>query len=408
MRRRVRSDPARTPAPKPPPRREPLFAALDHAVVTVPHLARSLRLATGHGLFSADRLDDGTRLLLAHLPAVLADADADADVLDLGCGYGALGLPIAATRPRARVALVDRDLVAVAYAASNAETLGLANARCHGGLGLRDLAPDARFDVVLCNVPARLGDAAIAHLFEAGAARLRQGGVLHAVVIRDLGPVVARVVSAAREVGEGARHVVFALDAASAPPAASSDDDALYMRDTITLDDLTLARPHDLGEDASHLREALPLLRDVLPRACTGTRAWVLRGGYGAAALTLAQRGADVVAADRDLLATAFTRLNAARHGLRVETREVAWLPESAREDERFDLVVAETADAAGTAATLREITSVRKRLRPRGEALWLTRTKHVGPLIDALEPHGRAPRPLASRGPWTVLRDAP
>jgi 16S rRNA G1207 methylase RsmC len=408
MRRRVRSTPARTPAPKPPPRREPLFAALDHAVVTVPHLARSLRLATGHGLFSADRLDDGTRLLLAHLPAVLADTDADVDVLDLGCGYGALGLPIAATRPRTRVALVDRDLVAVAYAARNAETLGLTHARCHGGLGLRDLAADARFDAVLCNVPARLGEAAIAHLFEAGAARLRPGGVLHAVVIRDLGPVIRRVVPAAREVAEGARHLVFALGAASAPPRAPSDDDVLYVRDTITLDGLTLTRPHDLGEDASHLREALPLLLDVLPRACTGTRAWVLRGGYGAVALALARRGADVVAADRDLLATAFTRLNAARLGLRVETRAVAWLPESAREDERFDLVVAETADAAGTAATLREITSVRKRLAPRGEALWLTRTKHVGPLVEALEPHGRAPRPLASRGAWTVLRDAP
>jgi 16S rRNA (guanine1207-N2)-methyltransferase len=408
MRRRDRSAAPRAAAPKPPLRREPLFAALDHAVVTVPHLARSLRLATGHGLFSADRLDDGTRLLLAHLPAALERAEADVDVLDLGCGYGALGLPIAATRPNARVLLVDRDLVAVAYAARNAETLGLTNARCEGGLGLRDLAADARFDVVLCNVPARLGDAAIAHLFESGAARLRPGGTLHAVVIRDLGPVVARVVPAAREVARGARHVVVALDEGPITTSAASTDVSPYVRDTITVEGTRLTRPHDLGEDASHLREALPVLCDVLPRDCTGRRALVVRGGYGAIGLTLAARGAEVIAADRDLLATAFTRLNASQLGLRIDTREVAWLPEAAREDERFELVVAEVSDTAGTAATLREITSVRKRLAPRGEALWLTRTKHVAPLVAALEPHGRAPRPLATRGAFTVLRDAP
>ncbi len=371
-------------------------------------LGRTVRLTTGRGLFSADRLDDGTRLLLAHLPPALAHDDADVDVLDLGCGYGALGLPIAAARPRTRLTLVDRDLVAVAYAAGNAATLGLANAHCEGGLGYRDLPPDARFDVVLCNVPARLGDASdrapVRGRCRAAASRAARSTRSSSATSGPWSSASTR--PHARSHGARGTSSTHALRAPRRHAPRTTPH--VYARDTVTLDGRALARPHDLGEDPAHLREALPLLLDVLPRHCPARRALVLRGGYGVAALALAARGADVVAADRDLLATAFTRRNAALHGLAVETREVAWLPDAARDGERFDLVVAETSDAGGTDATLREITSVRKRLTPRGEALWLTRGKHVDALVRALEAHGRAPRPLATRGSFAVLRDAP
>jgi 16S rRNA G1207 methylase RsmC len=408
--------PPRSPALAPPPgapgpKRLPLFAALDHATVRASLLGRELAFATARGLFSADRVDDGTRLLLAHLPT-----HAPSEVLDLGCGYGALGLAIASAHEHASVTLVDRDLVAVAYAERNAESIGLTNARAHGGLGYRDLDPAARFDWVLCNVPARLGERAIAYLMEEGARRLRPHGELRIVVIRDLGPVVERVASDAalpvREVARSTRHRVFSCAPLEAhAPRATIDRDAheeLYARDEVTLDGRSLARPHDLGEDAPHLRDALPLLLDLLPRQGEGLRALVLRGGYGAVALALAARGSEVVAADRDLLATTFTRRNAQRHALELTTRELAWLPDAALPDERFAIIVTETSDSAGPDAARRELTSVRKLLAPGGHALWLTRTKHVADLVSSLERHGRAPRTLAARGAYTVLRDAP
>lgn len=407
---------SRNPAPAQPARpahakRAPLFAALDHGTVRATHLDEALTFRTGRGLFSADRIDDGTRLLLSHLPLRPPTA-----VLDLGCGYGALGLPIAATHPDALVTLVDRDLVAVEYAARNATTMGLTGAQARGGLGYRDLDAEARFDWVLCNVPARIGDRAIEYLVAEGARRLNPGGEVRIVVIRDLGPIVERIAAEAalplREVARSTRHRVFTcppLDRAASPAAAEREaHEPLYARDEVSLDGRTLARPHDLGEDAAHLHEALPLLLDVLPRQAAGVRALVLRGGYGAVALTLAARGAEVIAADRDLLATTFTRRNAERHGLSLTTREVAWLPDAAGPEERFDLVVAETSDAAGPEATRRELTTVRKLLAPGGQALWLTRTKQVADLVGPLEQHGRPPRALASRGAYTVLRDAP
>lgn len=386
-------------------------------------LGNRVSFATARGLFSADRIDDGTRLLLSHLPALFAtpsssDAPARAriDVLDLGCGYGALGLAVAVAHANATLTLIDRDRIAVAYAARNAETLGLERVRALAGLGYRDLDATERFDSILCNVPARIGERAIAYLIGEGARRLAPHGEVRVVVIRDLGAVVERVADEARlplrEIARSARHIVYACASLETPvdaPDARANRDAhelLYARDAVAHDGRTLTRPHDLGEDASHLREALPLLLEVLPRRADDLRALVLRGGYGAVAIALAARGADVVAIDRDLLATTFTRRNAEQHAIRVTTREAAWLPDAVAGDERFGLVVAETSDAASAEATLRELTSVRKLLAPGGQALWLTRSKHVAAMIASLEQHGRAPTILATRGAYTVLRD--
>src|SRR5438105_825733 len=69
-------------------------------------LGQRLALDVPWDVFSSQRIDDGTLLLLKNLPQAEPRS-----VLDLGCGYGALGLPIAARRPSARCLLIDRDLL---------------------------------------------------------------------------------------------------------------------------------------------------------------------------------------------------------------------------------------------------------------------------------------------------------
>ena len=85
-------------------------------------LGQTLSLDVPWDVFSSQRIDEGTLLLLDHLPA-----GEPRSVLDLGCGYGALGLPVAARWPSARCLLIDRDLLAAAASAHNARALGLAN-----------------------------------------------------------------------------------------------------------------------------------------------------------------------------------------------------------------------------------------------------------------------------------------
>src|SRR3989344_759919 len=86
-------------------------------------LGKRLTFHSTWGLFSPRQVDSGSELLLSH--AEFGERDT---VLDLGCGYGALGLAIAASRPMGRVHMVDKDFVAVEYAAKNARLNGLANA----------------------------------------------------------------------------------------------------------------------------------------------------------------------------------------------------------------------------------------------------------------------------------------
>ncbi|MGK5087486.1 methyltransferase [Bdellovibrionota bacterium FG-2] len=179
-----------------------------------------LRLDVPHDVFSTLRVDEGTLLLLEHLPK-----NQPHKILDMGCGYGALGLPIAAKFPGAQIEMVDRDLLAVAWSAKNAEQNQLSNVVAYGSLGYRDLKTQGRYyDWILCNVPARIGRPFIKSLLEQGRERLTLSGELRVVVIRDLAPLMVELGEELHwpviEVARGPRHVIFSLTASS----ASADD----------------------------------------------------------------------------------------------------------------------------------------------------------------------------------------
>ena len=101
------------------------------------------------GVFSADRLDDGTRLLLEHL-----DVPEGGSVLDVGCGAGVIGV-VAARRGAGSLTMTDVNLLAVAAARRNAdladapaEVLG---SDVYGGVEGR------RFDLIVSNPPFHQG-----------------------------------------------------------------------------------------------------------------------------------------------------------------------------------------------------------------------------------------------------------
>jgi 16S rRNA (guanine1207-N2)-methyltransferase len=67
------------------------------------------------GCFAADRLDEGTALLIAHLPPF----EAGIRVLDYGCGTGPIAAAVLAQQPFALVDALDRDSVALQAAREN-------------------------------------------------------------------------------------------------------------------------------------------------------------------------------------------------------------------------------------------------------------------------------------------------
>ena len=329
-----------------------------------------------HDVFSTMRIDEGTILLLENLPAAEPKR-----VLDMGCGYGALGLPIAARFPQAHFDLVDRDLLAAEWSQNNAQKNNLSNVKAFGSLGFRDV-PSHVYDWILCNVPARIGTPFIQNLFEEGNQRLALDGELRVVVIRDLAPVLEELAKKLSwplvENARGPRHVIFSLPRrdTKVPVAEASGDLDLYFRDTVSVAGKTLDRPYDLGgDDPKRLAHGLPVLFDTLPRQSVPKSVLSFRCGYGVVPIVCKSRwpGAEIVAMDRDLLATTFTRRNFDRLEMNdVVVKDSVGFSAIENDHQKFDLVVGELSPSAGERVAVQELQTIQRLLGKGGQGLVL------------------------------------
>ncbi|HEX3005511.1 MAG TPA: methyltransferase, partial [Angustibacter sp.] len=148
--------------------------------LTVRLAGRELQLATASGVFSPDRLDTGTQVLLHQAPP----PPAHGDLLDLGCGWGPVSLHLALTSPEARVWGVDVNERSVDLVRRNAEHLGLTGVRAC----LPDDVPDdVRFAAIWSNPPIRVGKAVLHDLLLRWLPRLDDGASAYLVVQKNLG-----------------------------------------------------------------------------------------------------------------------------------------------------------------------------------------------------------------------------
>ncbi len=140
-----------------------------------------LSFRTTWGLFSPREIDEGTRLLADYIDVAAAD-----DCLDLGCGYGPIGMFLARKAPQGQTLLVDKDFVAVDYANRNIARNKIDNARAILSNGFDQLPEDARFDVIVSNIPAKVGKELLTLWLHEGLRRLHPGGRFYVVTINGL------------------------------------------------------------------------------------------------------------------------------------------------------------------------------------------------------------------------------
>ncbi|MBD8060830.1 class I SAM-dependent methyltransferase [Oceanitalea stevensii] len=143
---------------------------------------RPVQVRTAPGVFSGDRLDLGTRVLLDAVP----DPVPAGTLVDLGCGWGPVTLAMATASPGARVVAVDVNERARDLTARNAAALGLGNVVVAAPEEAAGLVADG-IDELWSNPPIRIGKEALHELLRTWLGRLAPEGRARLVVSKNLG-----------------------------------------------------------------------------------------------------------------------------------------------------------------------------------------------------------------------------
>ncbi|PJJ72506.1 methyltransferase family protein [Diaminobutyricimonas aerilata] len=141
---------------------------------------RDLAVTTASGVFSPDRVDTGTQVLLASVPA----PPPGGHLLDLGCGWGPISLTLALDSPHATVWAVDVNERALDLVRRNAEELGITNVNA---VTPADVPSDVSFMTVWSNPPIRVGKDELHSMLRTWLPRLQPGTDAWLVVARNLG-----------------------------------------------------------------------------------------------------------------------------------------------------------------------------------------------------------------------------
>ena len=148
--------------------------------ISVRIAGQTVEVLTAGGIFSPDRLDQGTSVLLEHLH----EAPPSGNLLDIGCGWGPIALSLATQSPLATVWAVDVNERSMELTRLNAQRLGLGNIRvCRPD----EIPADVRFDGIFSNPPIRVGKEVLHQILQDWLPRLEDGAEAYLVVQKNLG-----------------------------------------------------------------------------------------------------------------------------------------------------------------------------------------------------------------------------
>jgi 16S rRNA G1207 methylase RsmC len=147
---------------------------------TIPFCYRKWDLSfdVAQSLFSSVAIDHGTQRLLRSL---LEYDFTKKSILDMGCGYGPIGISIAKAFPQSNVLATDIDALALTFTKENAKKNNV-GIKALESIGFDNLAGQT-FDVILSNIPAKIGAKAIEYILLSSKNYLNDKGFVAIVVI---------------------------------------------------------------------------------------------------------------------------------------------------------------------------------------------------------------------------------
>jgi len=151
--------------------------------LTFTFASRTYELVSAAGVFSANRLDLGTQVLLKKSP--LPDHTTTGALLDLGCGYGPIACVLAVQAPQATIYAVDVNARARSLTSENVASVGGAERVV---VAAPDEVPaDVQFEQIWSNPPIHAGKAELHEMLLRWLPRLAPDGAAYLVVAKHLG-----------------------------------------------------------------------------------------------------------------------------------------------------------------------------------------------------------------------------
>lgn len=140
----------------------------------------NLSFLSNSGVFSKDKIDYGTKLLLNSIDI----DDMKGDVLDLGCGIGVIGITI-----KSKNNLVLVDMVDVNERAINLSKYNMVLNRVDTHIFISDIYSNVnkKYDYIITNPPIRAGKKVVLGMILGSYDYLNDNGILYFVMRKDHG-----------------------------------------------------------------------------------------------------------------------------------------------------------------------------------------------------------------------------
>ncbi len=149
----------------------------------------SITFTSDLGVFSKDKLDYGSRLLIE---TFMNQGIYNASILDVGCGYGFIGLSLAKFR-NAKVTMVDVNKRALHLANMNIKSNKIENAEAFESNIYESV--EGKYDFIITNPPIRTGRETVLEFLRGAKEHLNENGELWFVMRKNHGALtVAKLI----------------------------------------------------------------------------------------------------------------------------------------------------------------------------------------------------------------------
>ncbi len=144
-------------------------------------LGKEFSLISASGIFSKDRLDRATKLLVE---TIINEIEVKGKVLDIGCGNGVIGISLKKFFPGVEVVFSDINLRAVSITKKNLILNSIKAKVIHSDLFEK---VKGKFDLIISNPPMSAGRKICFSLIEQSKEHLEEGGKLILVARHNKG-----------------------------------------------------------------------------------------------------------------------------------------------------------------------------------------------------------------------------